>query len=75
MKFNKLINSLLKEETPSREDRIKAMDSLGGIISLQEFNRFVNALPDHEKKIDLDEYFNGSDECIRVDIKDTPITI
>ena len=29
MKFNKLINSLLNEEGPSREDRIKAMDNFG----------------------------------------------
>jgi len=28
MKFNKLINNLLNEEGPSREDRIKAMDAL-----------------------------------------------
>jgi len=29
MQFNKLINSLLGEEGPSREDRINAMDNLG----------------------------------------------
>jgi len=28
MQFNKIINSILKEEAPSREDRIRAMDNL-----------------------------------------------
>jgi len=45
MQFNKLINSILKEEAPSREDRIKAMDNLSNdytFLSQDEKNRVLD---------------------------------
>lgn len=82
MHFNKLINSLLKEEHPSREDRIKAMDALG--TSTDKFdsvyyamNRYNMTLDELNDLIDAEgenawDYFRSLQTSVEVDdyIKD-----
>ena len=76
MNFNKLINNLLQEEGPSREDRIRAMDALE-YSTLVDFNfkgtfeqNFVTCCVFEYKEMDFALLDCGDKNAARIKDKD-----